>query len=124
YKSFGNVRPTGKRWLLALDISGSMSRGEIAGVPGLTPRVASAALALITAAVEPEYSMVGFTCAKGGYGGAYGGGDPGLTPLAISHRERLDDVVCSLAALPMGGTDCALPMLYADRSRLPVDCFV
>ena len=50
--SFGNVTPTGKRWLLALDVSGSMDGGQIAGVPGLTPRVASAAMALITAATE------------------------------------------------------------------------
>ena len=26
--------------------------------------------------------------------------------------------------LPFGGTDCALPMLYATRKRLPVDAFV
>jgi 60 kDa SS-A/Ro ribonucleoprotein len=42
YASFGNVEPTGKRLLLALDVSGSMASGVIAGVPGLTPRVASA----------------------------------------------------------------------------------
>ena len=53
YASFGNVEPTGKRWLLALDVSGSMGGGMVAGVPGLTPRVASAAMALITAATEP-----------------------------------------------------------------------
>jgi 60 kDa SS-A/Ro ribonucleoprotein len=46
YRSFGNVEATGKRLVLALDVSGSMGAGEIAGVPGLTPRVASAAMAL------------------------------------------------------------------------------
>jgi 60 kDa SS-A/Ro ribonucleoprotein len=51
YASFGNVEPSGRRWMLALDVSGSMTWGRIAGVPGLTPRVASAAMALITAAV-------------------------------------------------------------------------
>jgi len=50
YQAFGNVAPTGKRWLLALDVSGSMDGGVIAGVPGLSPRVGSAALALVTAA--------------------------------------------------------------------------
>jgi 60 kDa SS-A/Ro ribonucleoprotein len=54
YLSFGNVTPTGKRWVLALDVSGSMECGTIAGVPGLTPRVASAAMALITAATGTE----------------------------------------------------------------------
>src|SRR5213075_1240072 len=50
YTSFGNVEPAGKRLLLALDVSGSMTGGSVAGVPGLSPRDASAALALVTAA--------------------------------------------------------------------------
>ena len=51
YLSFGNFTPTGKRWLVALDVSGSMEGVVVAGVPGLTPRVASSAIALVTAAV-------------------------------------------------------------------------
>ena len=60
YTAFENVEPTGKRLLLALDVSGSMVGGRVAGVPGLTPRDASAALALVTAATEPRYEIVGF----------------------------------------------------------------
>ena len=60
YTAFGNVEPTGKRLLLALDVSGSMTWGRVAGVPGLTPRDASAALALVTAATEERYEIVGF----------------------------------------------------------------
>ena len=45
YATFENVEPTGKRWLLALDVSGSMGSGMVAGVPGLTPRVATGARA-------------------------------------------------------------------------------
>ncbi len=36
YASFRNVVPAGTRLLLALDVSGSMTYGEIAGVPGLS----------------------------------------------------------------------------------------
>src|SRR5690606_19258914 len=61
YASFENVEPTGSRTLLALDVSGSMEMSEIGGMAGLTPRVASAAMALVTAATEPHYEMVGFT---------------------------------------------------------------
>jgi len=43
-----------KATMLALDVSGSMGSGTVAGTPGLTPRVASAAMALVTAAVEPR----------------------------------------------------------------------
>src|SRR5262249_40594244 len=47
YASFGNVKPSNKRLRVALDVSGSMDGGVITGIPGLTPRIASAALALI-----------------------------------------------------------------------------
>ncbi|MCC2668903.1 MAG: hypothetical protein K0Q72_1374 [Armatimonadetes bacterium] len=124
YASFGSVRPTGKRWMLALDISGSMGQGQIAGVPGLTPWVASIAMALVTAAVEPEHEIVAFTSGADGHGGKWGGGEPGLTPVPISPRQRMDDVARHLAGLTMGGTDCALPLLHALRNQVPVDCFV
>src|SRR5439155_360970 len=67
YTAFGNVEPAGTRLLLALDVSGSMAWGEVAGVPGLTPRDASAALALVTAATEERYEIVGFFAGRGGY---------------------------------------------------------
>src|SRR5262249_53857041 len=52
YVAFENVEPTGTRLLLGLDVSGSMAGGSVAGVPNLSPRDASAALALLTAATE------------------------------------------------------------------------
>jgi 60 kDa SS-A/Ro ribonucleoprotein len=44
--------------------------------------------------------------------------------LPISPRKRLDDVVADVEKLPMGGTDCALPMLWAQENRIDVDTFV
>ncbi|HWU88593.1 MAG TPA: hypothetical protein VN253_15025 [Kofleriaceae bacterium] len=81
-------------------------------------------MALVTAATEHDHVFVAFTAAAGGYGGKWGGGVPGLTTLSISPRERLDDVVGALGGLPMGGTDCALPMLWAQKHRVDVDTFV
>jgi 60 kDa SS-A/Ro ribonucleoprotein len=128
YAAFGNVEPTGKRLLLALDVSGSMTSGWVAGVPGLTPRDASAALALVTAATEPHYETVGFFAGKHGWKSGttdrWAFGEQGLTPLAISPRQRLDDVVKTVSELPFGGTDCALPMLYAQAQEREVDAFV
>jgi 60 kDa SS-A/Ro ribonucleoprotein len=124
YASFGIVEPAGKRMLLALDVSGSMNGGVVGGILGLTPRLASAAMALVTAATERDHTFVAFTAAGGGYGGQWGGGDPGITTLAISPRQRLDDVCRELDALPMGGTDCALPMVWAQKNRVDVDQFV
>jgi len=100
-----------------------MGCGAVAGVPNLSPRVASAAMALVTAATERDHTFVAFTAASGGYGGKWGGGDSGITTLSISPRQRLDDVVTAVAALPMGGTDCALPMIWAEKHRVDVDTF-
>jgi 60 kDa SS-A/Ro ribonucleoprotein len=128
YAAFENVEPAGTRLLLALDVSGSMTSGWVAGVPGLTPRDASAALALVTAATEQRYEVVGFFAGDGGYRKhgrqVWAGYDDGLTPLAISPRQRLDDVVRTVDDLPFGGTDCALPMLYAQDREREVDTFV
>jgi 60 kDa SS-A/Ro ribonucleoprotein len=110
YAAFRAAKTTNKSHLLALDVSGSMTCGAIAGVPGLTPRVASAAMALVTAKVEEQFSAVAFSTT--------------LTPLGISPRQRLDDVLKVVESLPFGGTDCAQPMLWATANRVPVDTFV
>jgi 60 kDa SS-A/Ro ribonucleoprotein len=110
YTAFENVEPTGKRLLLALDVSGSMTGGMVAGVPGLTPRDASAALALVTAATEARYEMIGFGSK--------------LVPLAISPRQRLDDAIRAVSGLPFMATDCALPMLHALGKKREIDTFV
>jgi 60 kDa SS-A/Ro ribonucleoprotein len=129
YKSFGNVTPTGKNTLLALDVSGSMGGGEIAGIPGLNPRIASAAMALITANVEDNYEVIGFT---GGVGRSYGWGGTTnsnvtasgpVSILKISPRQRLDDVLATISGLPFGTTDCSLPMQWAETNLPVVDSF-
>jgi 60 kDa SS-A/Ro ribonucleoprotein len=111
--AFENVPRTGKKHLLALDVSGSMTCGAIAGVPGLSPRVASAAMAMATARAEPHTSFVAFTSGAGG-----------LRKLALSPDMRLDGVLRAVDGLPFGGTDCSLPMRWATEHRVPVDVFV
>jgi len=128
YAAFGNIEAAGKRFLLALDVSGSMRAGSVAGAVGLTPRDASAAMAMITAATEPSYEVVGFYAGKGGVNfgqsSRFKGRNDGLTPLPLSPRQRLDDVVRTISDLPFGATDCALPMRYALERGREVDTFV
>jgi len=122
YHAFDNVESTGKRWLLALDVSGSMTGPDISGMPGISPRVGSAAMALITAKAEPNYTAVGFTSGSGsGYGWRR---NAALTHLPISPRQRLDDVIGMVSNLPFGGTDCSLPIVGALQKQVPVDVFV
>lgn len=116
YAAFGAVEPTGKRTMLALDVSGSMT-SPAGGLP-ISCREASAALALVTASTERDYEIVGFTSTGRGWH------DTGLKRLAISPRQRLDDAIRAVSNLPFGGTDCALPMLHALNAGLEIDTFV
>jgi 60 kDa SS-A/Ro ribonucleoprotein len=123
YAAFANVEPCGKPLLLALDVSGSMACSYLAG-SCLSAREASAAMALITAATEPEHEIVAFSAGPHGFGGMHGCGESGITPIAIAPRMRLADVIKRLEAIPMGGTDCALPMVWARRNKLNVAGFI
>jgi 60 kDa SS-A/Ro ribonucleoprotein len=110
YKAFQNVVPANKRMMLALDVSGSMAGGQIAGVPGLTPRDGSTAMALVTAKTEPHYMITSF--------------QDKMLPLNITAKMRLDDAMKVTHGLPFGATDCAQPMLYALDNKLSVDTFM
>jgi 60 kDa SS-A/Ro ribonucleoprotein len=123
YATFQNVEPCGKPVLLALDVSGSMAGSMIAG-SCVSAREASAAMALITAATEPEHEIIAFSAAADGHGGQWGGGESGITRVILSPRMRLADVIKCIEAIPMGGTDCALPMLWAARNKLTVSGFI
>jgi 60 kDa SS-A/Ro ribonucleoprotein len=109
YAAFQNVQPCGKPVLLALDVSGSMGSGSMTG-SCLTPREASAAMALVTAATEEDFHIMGFSNR--------------FTPLNISPRMRLDDVVKRISGLPFEGTDCALPMIWAREHDVNVSAFI
>ena len=115
YAAFGAVEPSGRRTMLAVDVSGSMTM-PISGM-AINAREASAALALVQLATEPDAAAYGFSSAGGFY-------KPALTPLGISPRRRLDDALAAVSSIPMGGTDCALPMLHAIEQGLEVDTFV
>jgi 60 kDa SS-A/Ro ribonucleoprotein len=124
YATFSNVEPCRKPMLLALDVSGSMAASNIAG-SCITAREGSAAMALITAATEPEHEIIAFSAhERGGYGGMHGGGEPGISRVNLSPRMRLAEVMKVIEKIPMGGTDCALPMLWAARNKLNVMGFV
>lgn len=128
YMAFANVEPTSKRIMLALDISGSMTTNLIGGA--LSARAASAAMALVTLAVEPSATIVGFTAAgqtrNAGWHNSrnYSENGGGISPLAISTRQRLDDVSRYIDTLNFGRTDCALPALYAIEKALDIDAIV
>ena len=110
YLAFEAVEATGARTLIGLDVSGSMGGGTIAGVPGLTPRVASAAMAMTHVRSEDHVRVMAFS--------------DRFVRLDIERSDRLAGVIRKTDGLPFRSTDCALPMLYALEHRLPIDTFV
>jgi len=108
--SFHAVPRTGKRHLLAVDVSGSMGWSEISGMTGITPRVGAAAMAMVTHRVEPNSIITAFSS--------------GLKTVDLGKDATLEQVQKRFDRMPMGGTDCALPMLHALKHRIPVDTFI
>lgn len=108
YASFNTIEPANKRTMLALDVSGSMTQ-HVGDLPVQCNEV-SAAMAMVSLATEPQAMIMCF--------------HHGIIPLAISPRQRLDDVARSVAGLNAGGTDCSLPMIHAQQHDLEIDTFV
>ncbi len=87
-----------------------MATGSVSGIPGVTPRAASAALAMITVNTEQEVIIRGFQTE--------------MVPLSVSKGMSLEQVTRAISSLPFAGTDCAQPMLDALRHKLAVDAFI
>ncbi len=109
YTAFENVEPTGKRYLLGVDVSGSMGWTGVAGSP-LTACEAATAMAMVTVASEKTVFPMAFAHV--------------FKPLPLSRRMRLDDALRYTRNQNFGATDCAVPMLYAIEHNLEVDAFV
>jgi len=110
YATFGNVPASDEPMLVGLDVSGSMGSGMVAGVPNLTPRMATSAMALVHARTEAKCEVMAFS--------------ERFMPLKVGKNERLEQLVQRTQELPFMATDCALPMLYALENRLRVSTFV
>ncbi len=110
YLSFANVEPTGKRILIAVDVSGSMHGTLVNGIPNLQCHTAAAAMAMVLARSEQRYHVMAF--------------DTTPHTLTISPSQRLDDVTRAIASAGNGGTDCAVPFVYALQHGLDVDAFI
>ncbi|QBP30908.1 RNA-binding protein [Streptomyces phage EGole] len=118
HKAFKAVEPAGKRTMLALDVSGSMS----AKANGLDLSCAqvSAAMSMAIARTEPAHIIRGFT--SNGYG--WSGRNSDLTDLGISAKTDLATAMRNVQRHNWGGTDCSLPMRWALDRGIEVDTFV
>lgn len=109
YMAFKNVDSTGKRFLVGLDVSGSMSGGW--GNEGiLTAREVASAMSVVHVRTEPLVHYMAFS--------------NGFMPLNITKKSTVNSVINDTSRLPFDGTDCALPMLYALTNKIEIDAFI
>jgi len=137
YKCFKYAEPTGKRKLIALDVSGSMGspigsprkdkagRYTIRNENPLTCREAAAAMCLVGLKTEKYVDVVGFShgpLTGSGSSGRWGDmSRAGLIPLDISPKDRLDKTVTTLRNQRFGATDCSLPFRWAQQEKKEYD---
>jgi len=108
YLSFKYVKPTNKNFLLGIDVSGSM-RSPISG-KNVSSAQAAATLAMVIARQESNYEIMGFA--------------QEFRNLNISSEDSLSEAMKKTYDNNFGATDCSLPMIYAMKNRLDVDCFI
>ena len=109
--SFYNVESTGKRTMLALDVSSSMG-WENSTIPsiGITAREASAAMSMINFRKEQNSFIFAFSHL--------------FKPISVSRKDSIRQVISKVSRLDFGRTDCSLPMIYAMENRIKIDTFV
>lgn len=110
YYAFDNVKPTGKRYLLALDVSGSMSGNTVCGINCLNAAEVSCAMVMVYDRVEENVDMMSFSDT--------------FVPVSVSASRRLDDNLNSMRQITFGATDCSLPMTWATERKKEYDCII
>ncbi len=110
YNAFGNIVPSEKRFLVGLDVSGSMGWSNCCGMDCLNARDAAAAMSLMLVKTEPVVQTMAFTST--------------LEPFNITKLDTLESVQHKMEGMRFGATDCSLPMRFAQDHKLDVDCFV
>lgn len=121
YMAFDNVEATGKNFLIGVDVSSSMT-AQIAGKP-ISAAEAAGALAMVTARTEPKCYVHGFTAGRGSYYGNYNAMD-GFVDLGVTPRDTLAVTTQKVSNKNFGRTDCSIPMRYATKMGIKVDCFI
>uniref|UniRef100_A0A673L4C9 Ro60, Y RNA binding protein n=1 Tax=Sinocyclocheilus rhinocerous TaxID=307959 RepID=A0A673L4C9_9TELE len=108
-KSISIVEPTGKRFLVAVDVSSSLS--SVTQDSSISTVAVAAAICLVIAQTEPDTQIVVFS-------------EGSVLPCAVSSDMTFVQVAAQLIQTPGGSTDCALPITWASENDKTVDVFV
>lgn len=110
YASFNSVEPTNKRFLVAMDVSGSMSCGNVCGIRCMNAAEVSCAFAMVLMSVEPCCDVMGFSHE--------------FKRLPISHTDPLETNLQKISGIAFGSTDISLPMTWAMANDKDYDVIV
>lgn len=108
YAAFGNLEPSNKRTVVALDVSGSM--GSYANGINLTCAEAGAAIAMFILRTEPYCEVRGFSDT--------------YKLIGLTEKDSFSEVLRKTNRMPFRGTNAALPMEYALQNKQEIDTFV
>lgn len=108
YLGFDAIEPTGKNFLLGVDVSGSMFFAKCAGAP-ITCCEAAAVMAMVAVRTEPHTHVLGF-CDR-------------PVALGITADDTLQTAADKAQRENWGGTDCAALLIHASRKKWEVDVF-
>ena len=128
YLSFKTVEPTGKRFCLALDVSGSMTFHKIAGL-GISCAQAATAMAMCTVRTENACKTMCFSAVPYQYNwssfASHGAvNESGFKELDLKVGDDIITATRKTTNLPFSGTDCSLPMRWAMQNNKEFDVFV
>ncbi|KAF0047219.1 60 kDa SS-A/Ro ribonucleoprotein [Scophthalmus maximus] len=109
YKSCMNLEPVGKRFVVAVDVSSSLS----SIVPGtsISTAVAAAAITMIFARTEVDTQVLVYS-------------EGALVPCTVTADMTLAEATVELVKIPGGSTDCTLPIKWATENGKAVDVFI
>lgn len=122
HKSFANVEPTGKAFMIGVDVSSSM-RSPISG-SNISAAEAAGAMAMVIARTEPVHFIHGFTSGSRWRGYHRDSSVEGFVDLGIGSNDSMNQVMQKVQNRNFGATDCTVPMLYASANDIMVDTFV
>ncbi|KAB0394967.1 hypothetical protein E2I00_000634 [Balaenoptera physalus] len=108
YKTFKTVEPAGKRFLLAIDVSASMNQRVLGSV--LNASTVAAAMCMVVTRTEKDSYIVAFS--------------DEMVPCPVTTDMTLQQVLMAMSQIPAGGTDCSLPMIWAQNTNTAADVFI
>uniref|UniRef100_A0A8D0PXD3 RNA-binding protein RO60 n=1 Tax=Sus scrofa TaxID=9823 RepID=A0A8D0PXD3_PIG len=108
YKTFKMVEPTGKRFLLAVDVSGSMEQRVLGSI--LSASTVAAAMCMVVTRTESDSYIVAFS--------------DEMVPCPLTTDMTLQQVLMAMSQIPAGETDCSLPMVWAQKTNTAADVFI